>query len=229
MKNFLSILLTSVVAVFTINYLVLAWNEPTADPPNDNVAAPLNVGGGRQTKVGDITLNNLSATSITLGGDTRFAWPDSVVVGGPSGNLMGQGRPNVGVIDGGGECTRGALRVSRSDRIVSWGEAAAACPANWWVCTKAERGTGACKISGWGDTSSGALRGVDCDVTEDEGSVQDSDGGYDEMNTLSAWVSDASVGTGGSRRNGVVVRADTGNAGSASNCSILPVWCCTNR
>lgn len=55
--------------------VVFAWSEPTANPPNDNVATPLNVGSGRQTKAGDITVNNLAATSITLGGDTRFAWP----------------------------------------------------------------------------------------------------------------------------------------------------------
>ncbi len=218
-----------VISLIGLISIVFAWNEPTANPPNDNVVAPLNVGSGRQFKTGDITLNNLAATSITLGGDTRFAWPDGGFIGGPSGRLMGQGRPDVGVIDGGGECLRSGLRVSRSDRIVSWGEAAAACPANWWVCTKAERGTGACKIAGWGDTSSGALRGVDCDTTEDSGSVQDSDGGYDEMSTFSGWVSDASVGTGGNRRNGVVVRADTGVAGNATNCSLLPVWCCANQ
>ena len=78
MKNTFLILFTAVVSVFTINYLVFAWNEPTADPPNDNVAAPLNVGFGRQTKSGDITLNNLKATSITLGEDTRFAWPGGI-------------------------------------------------------------------------------------------------------------------------------------------------------
>ncbi len=78
MRNLLLVLITSIVSVFTINYLVFAWNEPTANPPNDNVVAPLNVGSGRQFKTGDITLNNLAATSITLGGDTRFAWPGGI-------------------------------------------------------------------------------------------------------------------------------------------------------
>ena len=83
MKNFFLIIVTSAIAIFTVNYLVFAWTEPTVNPPNDNVAAPLNVGAGRQIKSGDISLNNLKATSMTLGGETRFAWPSGGVGGQP--------------------------------------------------------------------------------------------------------------------------------------------------
>lgn len=118
MKQFLSIIISTVATVLTVNYLVFAqftWQGPTADPPNENVAAPLNVGAGRQTKVGDLTLNNLKATSITLGGDTRFAWPGG---SGGSAGCAWEGKKcacfyNGGDIDGrlviGTTCRGGAL------------------------------------------------------------------------------------------------------------------------
>lgn len=36
-----------------------AWSEPTATPPNGNVAAPLNTGSATQQKTGDIMVDNL--------------------------------------------------------------------------------------------------------------------------------------------------------------------------
>lgn len=219
----LVVLFGSIVLVSLIGF-ALAFNEPTANPPNDNVAAPLNVGGGRQTKVGDITLNNMVATSITLGGETRFAWP-SPYSPAPD-KLWGQGRPDAGVIDAGGECVVGGFKVSRSDRIVTWDGAPAACPAGWWVCSKNERGSGICKISGWGDDAAGRLRYVNCDTTEDAGTYQDSDGGYTESFTHSAWVSNAAIGTGSNRLRGIAVNAANGSAGPQNNCTIMSVWCC---
>ena len=75
MRELVSILIAVVLTLLTVNYIVLAFTEPTAAPPAENVGAPLNVGPGRQIKQGDLTVDNLAATSITLGGDTRFGWP----------------------------------------------------------------------------------------------------------------------------------------------------------
>lgn len=82
MKNFIRIAFTTALSIFAINYLVFAFTEPTGPPPTNNVPAPLNVGSGRQVKSGDITVQNLKAGSITLGEDTRTAWPGSVGGGG---------------------------------------------------------------------------------------------------------------------------------------------------
>ena len=75
MKKSLLVILTAVASIFIANYLVLAFTEPTGAPPTNNVPAPINVGSGRQIKTGDLTVGNLKASSITLGEDTRTAWP----------------------------------------------------------------------------------------------------------------------------------------------------------
>lgn len=78
MKSAFTIFITAVVSIFVANYIVLAFTEPTSPPPAGNVSAPINVGGGRQVKNGDLTVQNLKASSITLGEDTRVAWPGGV-------------------------------------------------------------------------------------------------------------------------------------------------------
>jgi len=40
-----------------ISIAVFAWQEPSANPPNNNVPAPLNVSNNAQTKVGGLMLN----------------------------------------------------------------------------------------------------------------------------------------------------------------------------
>lgn len=47
----------------------LAWDEPTADPPGNNVAKPINEGSENQTKIGNLTLTNLCFDS-----DCRDSW-----------------------------------------------------------------------------------------------------------------------------------------------------------
>jgi hypothetical protein len=49
--------------IFVFNYLVLAWTEPSAGPPNNNVAAPLNVGNTGQSKSGGLILNTGGAVT----------------------------------------------------------------------------------------------------------------------------------------------------------------------
>jgi hypothetical protein len=48
--------------VFILNYLVLAWTEPSSNPPNNNVSAPLNVGSAGQSKAGGLILNTGGAS-----------------------------------------------------------------------------------------------------------------------------------------------------------------------
>ena len=45
--------------LFTVNFFVFAWQEPTSNPPGGNVYAPVNIGSTSQTKTGDLTLKNL--------------------------------------------------------------------------------------------------------------------------------------------------------------------------
>jgi hypothetical protein len=49
--------------IFVFNYLVLAWTEPSASPPNNNVAAPLNVGNTGQSKSGGVIINTGGAAT----------------------------------------------------------------------------------------------------------------------------------------------------------------------
>ena len=66
----------SVVTCF-FTYAVFAFTEPTGVPPQNNVLPPITVGSGRQVKNGDLTLQNMKASSITLGEDTRTTWLDA--------------------------------------------------------------------------------------------------------------------------------------------------------
>ena len=58
-------------------YAAFAFTEPTGIPPQNNVPPPITVGSGRQVKSGDLTLQNMKASSITLGEDTRTTWLDA--------------------------------------------------------------------------------------------------------------------------------------------------------
>ena len=51
-------LLLSSILVFGLGF-VIAWTEPTAVPPQNNVAAPVNISNTAQTKTGNFTLPNL--------------------------------------------------------------------------------------------------------------------------------------------------------------------------
>jgi hypothetical protein len=47
-------------------YIYAAWNEPSANPPQGNVEAPLNVSGTAQTKIGNLTIPNLYLNLIFI-------------------------------------------------------------------------------------------------------------------------------------------------------------------
>ncbi len=57
--------------------------------------------------------------------------------------LWGEGRPGVTIFnDTWTDSTMIGIQVASSNTYVTWGGVAAGCPANTWVCTFAERGTG---------------------------------------------------------------------------------------
>ncbi len=70
-------------------YVLADWKEPTAEPPGDNVEAPINVGGDEQTKSGHLIISNpLGITAPIFYGygppaNTYYINPDgqSVLVG----------------------------------------------------------------------------------------------------------------------------------------------------
>lgn len=56
-----------ILAVLTVAvYAQSAWNAPTASPPGDNTAAPVNVGGSNQVKVGGLGVGPLAVFGNAL-------------------------------------------------------------------------------------------------------------------------------------------------------------------
>jgi len=52
--------------VFLINFIVLAWNPPTAPPPEENVPPPLNISPIGQTKTGALIVTTLTTSAGKL-------------------------------------------------------------------------------------------------------------------------------------------------------------------
>ena len=65
----LIIVIFSLAGGLGLQYVQAVWTEPGATPPNDNVAAPVNVGGLAQTKVGDLTIGGNFTVNGTSGGN----------------------------------------------------------------------------------------------------------------------------------------------------------------
>ncbi len=130
--------------------------------------------------------------------------------------VWGQGRPNTTVTNQsttGQECTRAisglTVKISRSVRTATWDGAAAVCPAGWWICSAADRGTAAC--------GSGSKNVVTCDVGTGTNDLAATtyDGG---------WLADTSTSTVLER--GMASRVVAGSPAEQPTCHILPVWCC---
>jgi len=97
------------VMIFLLNYLVLAWTEPSENPPGGNVPAPLNVGVEGQQKAGGLILNTGNATTglIVLGDQTN---PSG---GSCSSDYQWYDWNSNGAINN-GECVRTVLTVNRN-------------------------------------------------------------------------------------------------------------------
>lgn len=135
--------------------------------------------------------------------------------------LWGEGRPGAGVANNAGECTNTVngvtIKVSRSARLATGDGAQAVCPANWWVCSKAERGTNACP----GNTTKNI---VYCDVIGAVTGTENDDLWLTAANW--GWVSD--IGTATTLLVGKIVQSVSGGASSDQyTCNLLPVWCCS--
>lgn len=79
----LVIIIFSIASGLGLRYAqAIAWTEPSALPPGENVPAPINVGAGAQIKTGD----------LTIGGN--FVVGSGAVIGAPAGGNMGVGTLN---------------------------------------------------------------------------------------------------------------------------------------
>ncbi len=73
-----------IVVTFLIgaDYLAAQWTTPSALPPGNNVAAPINVSGNPQTKAGLLGVNQLIANALMVGrADLPTATTDVAVAG----------------------------------------------------------------------------------------------------------------------------------------------------
>jgi hypothetical protein len=145
----------------------------------------------------------VSATHVVIDVMGYFAPPGA-------GHLWGRGRPGT-KIWGPGDllCVNGTTIYGLSYVAVSWGSAADACPQGTWVCTRAERGTGACNTS----RSDGGCDGLTCtgacmDFLENRHYGWTAD----QVTTLQGWAI-----------------SELGGAADEDHltCEGLPVWCCT--
>lgn len=130
----------------------------------------------------------------------------------------GEGRPGATVMNNAGECVNGAIKISRSTRLATWDGARAACPANWWVCSAAERGTAACPAP------SGTNKNVIlCNVTASPrgDSVED----LILLLNNGAWITETATST---LYFGKLAGGGSGATKSDQyTCTLLPVWCCS--
>jgi hypothetical protein len=112
---------------------VRAWTEPTVDPPNGNVGAPINTSANPQTKAGDLNVNGgmligtsttggnkgtgtINADQVCIKGECQPTWPSGCapcgyssaasMYGGLSGTPCGGNfKITTGNIDSGWSCT----------------------------------------------------------------------------------------------------------------------------
>ena len=146
--------------------------------------------------------------------------------------VWGEGRPGATVLNTAGQCTNTingrTIKISKSKYAASWDKTAAACPANWWVCTAAERDLNGSTTAGFGKCpASGAVISpiVDCQpsssspLTDDNIYVRAVSGGnaYDLV-----WVADVGISNVGR-----AVSATTGENAGSYICAVAPVWCCS--
>ena len=167
----------------------------------------------------DMTNNRIMNVATPVVGQDAInkTYADTIITSmGPAVRLWGEGRPGAGVTSVSGECTSTmtgpVIKVSRSTRTATWDGAAAACPANWWVCTAQERGTRVC-----GNTSRNITYCNVPSLTDDLGA-----------NTATwGWVSNSATTTNSLLWGKIVQSIVGGVASDQYMCSLLPVWCCS--
>lgn len=135
--------------------------------------------------------------------------------------LWGEGRPGVTVLNALGECTPTAngttIKVSRSANTAKWDGSRAACPANWWVCSASERGTGAC-----GSTQRPLMT---CNPAAVDAELYGLASGGAPLTGNWGWVSDTATSSD-VRAKAAAITAGA-NTSEQYSCNLAPVWCCS--
>ena len=143
--------------------------------------------------------------------------------------LWGEGRPGATVMNTAGQCTNTVggrtIKISKSMFVANWDKSPAACPANWGVCTAAERdingattGFGACPTSG-----ATASQLVGCDPTYANPAHYDNLYVPNISDNDIVWVADVSA----SPHIGKAVSSVGGITKDDVTCIATRVWCCS--
>ncbi len=239
--------------------MIIAWSGilagwTFANPPTPRIFADGagNVGVATSTPMSDLDVNgtttirkslDMTAKNI-IGVAMPVAATDAVplnyltsqiaAISSSTTRLWGEGRPGATVVNVAGQCTNTVggrtVKISKSSFAANWHKSPAACPANWWVCTAAERDINGA-TAGFGICpASGAVRSqlVGCDATYANAAH------YDNLyvpaipdtvtfQTDIVWVADV----GPTAHIGKAVSAVDGVAKDNVTCIAAPVWCCS--
>lgn len=247
-----------VTIIFVWLSIITCWT--LANPPVAKLFADStnNIGIATSTPMSDLDVNgtttirkslNMTGTKIVnvatpvLGTDGVPMNYVSLYVDGVSSSttrLWGEGRPGATVINAAGQCTNTVggrtIKISKSSFAANWDKSAAACPANWWVCTAAERDTNGVAAGFGACPATGAVASIiiGCDPAYN----QEVNANYDEIfvpNTVDGlpsgqidivWVADAADASIVPHR-GKAVSAKTGGIKDNMMCIAAPVWCCS--
>lgn len=144
---------------------------------------------------------------LEVRGEMRTTSSDGAV------RLWGKGRPGSFRYGKTGEesglCTNGLVLFGLSRHAVEWADAAHACPASTWVCTRSERGYGVCDTT----RSGGIVDALGCD------------GEYlDWGSNHRGWLSDSGVVV---FDGGAELEVPDGYLQDRPVCNSYPVWCCS--
>lgn len=139
----------------SVNNIGIATSTPMSD---------LDVNGTTTIRKSlDMTANRIINVASPIAGTDAvpmsYITPQITTISSSTTRLWGEGRPGATVENAAGQCTNTiggrTIKISKSTFVANWDKSAAACPANWWVCTATERdingataGFGRCPASG---------------------------------------------------------------------------------
>ena len=113
----------AMVLVWGVSYVSADWTAAPANPPDNNIAAPLNVGTSAQTKAGYLSIS-YSTTSYALSVPNGSTWLKGLGVG--SGGIV-----SAGIVD-----TAGGLIIQRCATGLCPGDAGrTAVTGQMWIVT----------------------------------------------------------------------------------------------